>query len=252
MIRVKPCIENWRSIMKSKQLFCLTYAGGTAGFYDDIEKDLFEYDVVKLEYSGHGTRHKEPYYKSFDELADDMYTMVKCAFSGGEYALFGYSMGSISLVEVLRRILADSRFPDPCYVFLAAHEPHTKAELADFSSGELDEYVKQRTIKFGAVPEVLLRNRTFWRMYLPLYRADYSLIGRYKFEHLDIKTTIPATVFYSPTDTPIGDMMKWHNYFVGECDYYSYEGTHFFIQEHHREMAEIIRKKFDGRIRNDI
>lgn len=233
--------------MKNKQLFCLTYAGGNASFFDDIEKDLPEYNVVKLEYAGHGTRHKESYYGSFDELADDMYSLVKDAYLGDDYALLGYSMGSISLVEVLRRILSDSQFPNPFHVFLAAHEPHTKAEIADFSSNELDGYVKQRTLKFGAVPEVLLNNNAFWRMYLPLYRADYSLIGKYKFDELDIESQIPATIFYSETDTPTEEMMQWRNYFVGDCDFHSYDGTHFFIRDHHREMAEIIRKIFDGR-----
>lgn len=238
--------------MSSKQLFCLTYAGGSTSFFDDIEKDLLEYDVVKLEYAGHGTRHKEPYYETFDDLADDMYSIIKSLYSGNEYALFGYSMGTISLVEVLRRILAESMIPKPGHLFLAAHEPHTKAELADFSSGELDEYVKQRTIKFGAVPEVLLKNNAFWRMYLPIYRADYSLIGRYKFEDLSLKTTIPATVFYSETDTPTEDMMQWKNYFVGRCEYYSFTGNHFFIHNHHKEMAEVIRNNFDWRTRDDI
>ena len=236
----------------NNQLFCLTYAGGNADFFNVIAKDLEEIDIVKLEYAGHGTRHREPYYASFDALAQDMYSAIKESYSGQKYALFGYSMGSISLVEVLKRILDDPEFPEPECVFLAAHEPHTKAELADFSSGELDEYVKERTIKFGAVPEVLLKNKAFWRMYLPIYRADYSLIGRYKFEDLDLKTEIPANIFYSATDTPTEDMMQWKNYFVGECDYYSYEGNHFFIREHHIEMAEIIRKQFDGRIGNDI
>lgn len=238
--------------MKNKQLFCLTYAGGNANFFDDIEKDLPKYDVVKLEYSGHGSRYKESFYENFDELADDMYSIIAGTYSGDEYALFGYSMGSISLVEVLRRILATDRLPDPSYVFLAAHEPHTKAELADFSSGELDEYVKDRTIKFGAVPEVLISNKAFWRMYLPLYRCDYSLIGRYKFENLDLKTAVPATIFYSDTDTPTEDMMQWKKFFVGDCDYYRYTGNHFFIQEHHKEMAEIIRNKLDGRNSDDL
>ena len=230
--------------MKNKQLFCLTYAGGNASFFDEIEKDLEEYNVIKLEYSGHGTRHKEPYYNSFDELSEDMYSLLKSSYTDGEYALFGYSMGSISLVEVLRKILDRDEIPVPTHVFLAAHEPHTKAELADFSSGELDEYVKQRTIKFGAVPEVLLKNKTFWRMYLPIYRADYSLIGKYQFENLKLKTKIPATIFYSETDTPTENILQWKDYFVGECSSYNYEGNHFFIQEHHQEIADRIREKF--------
>lgn len=223
------------------QLFCFTYAGGTAAFFDDIEKDLPEIDFLKLEYAGHGTRHREKFYSSFDELSDDMYRMLKEQYAGGEYFLFGYSMGTITLVEVLKNILADSTMMKPSHVFLAAHEPHTKAELADFSSGELDEWVKRRTIMFGAVPEKLMNNKPFWRMYLPIYRADYSLIGNYRFEELDLKTTVPAAVFYSETDTPLRDMELWKQFFTGECSFHRYEGRHFFIQEHHREMAEIIR-----------
>lgn len=238
--------------MESKQLFCLTYAGGNASFYDEIASDLQGIDVVELEYAGHGTRHDEPYYESFEELAEDMYSAIKDSFSGCKYSLFGYSMGSISVVEVLRRILADDQFPNPDRVFIAAHEPHTKAELEDFSSGELDEYVKQRTIMFGAVPEVLIDNKAFWRMYLPLYRADYSLIGSYKFENLDIRTDIPATVFYSATDTPVEDMLSWKKYFTGKCNFYEYEGNHFFIKEHHREMARTIQEELNGRISNDV
>lgn len=225
------------------QLFCFTHVGGTASFFDEIEKDLGGIDTVKLEYAGHGTRHKEGFYRDFDELADDIFKNLKDKYFGGDYALFGYSMGSIALAEVLKRILTVSDMKNPSGVFLAAHEPHTKSELLGLQDDELDAWVKDRTIRFGGVPEKLLHNKAFWRMYLPLYRADYTLIGKYRFEELDLKTEIPATVFYSETDTLLSDMEQWKNYFIGECEYHRFEGTHFFIQEHHREMAEIIRKR---------
>lgn len=144
--------------MSKPQLFCFTYAGGSASFFDVIEKDLPELEVVKPEYAGHGTRHKEPFYRSFDELSADMFRLLKEQYSGGKYALFGYSMGTITLVEVLRRILADSRMNKPCHVFLAAHEPHSKAELFGYSEEKLDDWVKDRTVRFGAVPETLINN----------------------------------------------------------------------------------------------
>ncbi len=233
--------------MSNPQLFCFTYAGGNASFFDGIEKDLPKLDVVKFEYSGHGTRHREPLYQNFDELTDDMFCKFKERYKGGDYALFGYSMGTISLVEVLKRIFDDVLLPAPTRVFLAAHEPHTKSELEGFSSGEVDDWIKKRTIKFGTVPEKLLNNRSFWRMYLPLYRADYSIIGKYNFEKLDLKTDVPATFFYSESDTPRPDMELWRQYFVGDCDYHQYSGTHFFIQDHHEEMAAIIRQRMSGR-----
>lgn len=233
--------------MSKAQLFCFTYAGGNASFFDGIEKDIPELNVVKFEYSGHGTRHREPLYQSFDELANDMFRQFKEQYDGGNYALFGYSMGTISLVEVLKRILDDNSLPAPIRVFLAAHEPHTKYELEGFSPDELDEWVKDRTIKFGTVPEKLLNNNSFWRMYLPLYRADYSIIGKYIFEELNLKTDIPATLFYSESDTPRTDMELWEQYFIGECDFHEYSGSHFFIQDHHDEMAGVIRQKMSGR-----
>ena len=226
--------------MSKPQLFCFTHAGGTAAFFDPIERDLSGFAPVKLEYPGHGARHKEPCCRSFGELAEDAYCHLKDLYSGGDYALFGYSMGAITLVEVLQRILDDSGMRAPFHVFLAAHEPHAKAELSGFAAGESDEWVKERTVRFGAVPEKLQSNKSFWRMYLPLYRADYSLIGAYRFENLTLRADVPATVFYSEEDTPRSEMERWRDYFTGACTYHEFPGGHFFMQEHHRAMARIM------------
>ena len=244
------------------QLFCFTFAGGTASFFDQIEKDLGTpvdneavntvtsavdsagsmINVIKLEYAGHGARHREPLYRNYQELADDLFDQFQHLYAqgvGNDYALFGYSMGTITLVEVLRRILA-SVLPAPKHIFLAAHEPHTKAELLTFTPDEMDEWVKDRTIKFGTVPEKLLNNKTYWRMYLPLYRHDYTLLAHYDFENLSLETDIPATIFYSETDTPLKEMKLWEKYFRGHVEYCRYKGQHFFIQQHHEEMARVI------------
>ncbi len=231
-----------------KKIFCFTYAGGTAAFFDQIEKDLPGYELIKLDYSGHGTRHQEPYYESFKELADDLYDRIKDSLDG-KYALFGYSMGSIGAVEILDRIIRDGK-NEPTTVFLAAHEPHTKSELLDYDGDEADEWVKRRTMEFGGIPEKLTKNIAFWRTYLPVYRADYSIIGSYEFEKLCLHTDIPATVFYSETDTAFCEMEQWKDYFVGEVDFHEFAGNHFFIQEYHKEMAEIISKRME--MGNDI
>ena len=228
--------------MSDIQLFCFTYAGGTSAFFDEIEKELNGIAVIKPEYAGHGVRHNEPFYKNFDELADDIFNKFRTLYNGGKYGLFGYSMGSITLVEVLKRII-NSEMRVPSNIFLAAHEPHTKSELSHFSSDELDEMVKLRTIRFGAVPEKLLNNQVFWRTYLPIYRVDYSLIGTYDFEELNLKADIPATVFYSETDTPLERMKQWERFFP--CCFYQFQGTHFFIRQHYQKMAEIIKSKME-------
>lgn len=229
------------------RLFCFTYAGGNATFYDQIEKEAEgAFKVVKLEYAGHGNRHKESFYRDFPELAEDLYSLLKLELKeADEYALFGYSMGSISVVEVLKKIIKLREIRLPVHVFLAAHEPHTKRELKDYSSGELDELVKLRTVRFGAVPEKLIDNKSFWRVYLPVYRADYSMIGGYRFEDLELRTDISLTVFYSEADTPYSEMVKWKNYFTGSCQFFEYEGNHFFINDHLKNIVGIIKKELE-------
>lgn len=227
------------------QLFCLTYAGGTAAFYNQLDAYIDDsIDVIKLEYAGHGTRHKEPFYRDFFELAKDMYEQIKKSLNfTEEYALIGYSMGSISVVEILNLIIEKKDISLPKYVFIAAHEPIPKKELMGFYEYELDEFVKERTINFGGVPEKLINNKSFWRMYLPIYRNDYSIIGKYDFELVKLKTDIPAVIFYSPTDTMAEDMYLWNKYFVGMIEYIEYDGTHFFIQQHAEEMCDVINNK---------
>ena len=226
--------------MSKPQIFCYTYAGGSASFFDLIEKDLPAFELVKPDYAGHGARRKEPFYRDFAELAEDLSARLREGCSGRPYALFGYSMGAIAAAEILKRILSCPEIPAPVHVFLAAHEPHTKAELAGYQPDEFDEWVKDRTIRFGGIPEKLLKNEAFWRTYLPLYRADYALIGKYRFEDLDFQTDIPLTVFYSETDTPRAELEAWGRYFTGRREYAEFPGHHFFIQEHHQEMARII------------
>ena len=226
------------------QLFCFTFAGGTAAFFNQLEAACAsQIDFVKLEYPGHGSRHKEKLCDTYQELSVDLYVQIREKYSGGGYAMMGYSMGSIAVLETLRYLMEMEELPYPQHVFLAAHEPRVMVDLEKYSSEELDEYVKDRTVLFGGVPEQLVGNKSFWRMYLPLYKADYLMISRYNFKNLIFESDIPATVFYSEQDTPRTEMEQWKKYFTGSFEFVEYTGTHFFINEHCGEMAALIRER---------
>ena len=74
-----------------KQIFCFTHAGGSASFFDKIESDLPEIEFVKIEYSGHGSRRKEPLYTDFTNLTDDVFQALKKEYKGEEYAPVSYT-----------------------------------------------------------------------------------------------------------------------------------------------------------------
>ena len=227
------------------QLFSFPCAGGTADFFSQLDPWVPDcVELVRLDYAGHGTRRRESLHSDFSSLADDMYAAIKRLYCpGGDYALFGYSMGSIAALESLRYLMGKGELPCPRYVFMAAHEPRMMLSLNECSSENMDEYVKNRTILFGGVPEQLLDNECFWRIYLPLYKADYLMMSRYDFDKLAFSTEIPAMFFYSEQDTPRAAMEPWKKYFTGNCEFVEYTGTHFFINEHYGEMAALIRER---------
>lgn len=226
------------------QLFCFTVAGGNASFFDPLEEACAaQIEFVKLEYPGHGNRRREKLCDTFQELSLDLYGRIKEHYSGGGYALMGYSMGSLAVLETLQVLMERKELPCPLRIFLAAHEPKKVIDLEKCDEAELNEYVQSRTILFGGVPEKLIDSRPFWRMYLPLYKADYLMISRYDFDHLADAFDIPATIFYSEQDTPRSEMESWKKYFTGSCEFVEYAGTHFFINEHCREMAVLIKER---------
>lgn len=225
------------------KMFCFTYAGGNADFFNAIENELSckGVELIALDYPGHGVRRKENFLSDFYELSLDLLDKIKNMLDKEEeYALMGYSMGCITATEIVKRIIEEKDIRKPQHVFLAAHEPKTFKDLKNIPYDLQDDVLKERTISFGAVPEELVNNQTFWRMYMPLYRADYGMIGRYEFEHLNLNTDIRTTIFYSQTDTPFEEMKNWSRYYKGDIRYYQFDGNHFFIKNHVKEIAEII------------
>lgn len=233
-------------------LLCLTYAGGKKNFYDNIESCLSpDIEVIKYDYSGHGERIKEPFLDTIGETALDIYRKFLAEYAAEindyavSYSIMGYSMGSIVTLELVKLIIEKKELRLPEHVFISAHEPKIKIIFSQITGEQLDEYVKKRTIEFGGVPESLIDNKSFWRIYLPLYKADYLMIARYRFEDININTQIPATVFYSEEDTKFEDMKHWRDYFNNSCEFIEYTGQHFFINTYYKEMAEIIKDRME-------
>lgn len=227
-------------------LFCFPFAGGTADFYNNLEKACgAEVCFIKLEYPGHGMRLKEPLCHTFDELTGDLYPQIIRIleeYPKMDYSMMGYSMGSIVMFNMLKHMLENNIEKRPWRVFISAHQPQSVRSLRNVPDEDMDNWVKERTIEFGGIDKRLWNNKSFWRVYLPIFKADYKMIAEYEFE--EFATDIPATVFYSEEDTPYSEMIEWKNYFIGDCDFIEYRGSHFFIDNYYQDMAMAIMTKY--------
>ncbi len=226
------------------QLYCIPYAGGTTEVFQELAQLLGDQVLVScIEYAGHGARKAENFYGDFARLAEDVYgQMQKVRRADIPFALFGYSMGSIAVYELLWRYLADC---PPQHIFLAAHEaPDIEWESKAYASLDDDRFMDM-LIGFGGFEESnrkLLKNRFFRRLYYQPIREDYRLLADY---HMDEMHLLPSdtTVFYAPADITEDQIMTWTRFASGRMEYVALGKNHFFIREHAQEMAEIMKRE---------
>ena len=247
-------IRQEKHSMRKVQLFCIPYAGGMADSFKELAELLVlpaecesaaetEILPVPLEYAGHGTRKTEPFYADFDDMTEDIARQIRERREPGcEFALLGYSMGSIAAYEILEKNLLGE---DPCHIFVAAHEaPDVHWECKAYEQMKDEEFM-ERMISFGGFPNFewkLLQNRFFRRLVFMPIREDYRLLSIYRMKR-QIKLPAPATMIYSPQDIETEKIHSWDKFADGEMEYVELGRNHFFLKEHAQELAEILRKR---------
>jgi surfactin synthase thioesterase subunit len=229
--------------MKPIQLFCLPYAGGGPEFFGVLQEHLDEnIQLETLEYAGHGKRLKEPFYADFGELAEDAARHINERLQpDSEWMLFGYSMGTIGVYEMLTRGVLHR---EPKHVFLASHEApdgHWESKgYQDMSDEEMWTAMKQFG-GFDRVDDKMMRNRFFRRLYFEPLRADYRLLGNYPANHRG-SFTMPVTVLYSPADIPAELMHGWESFCQAGSTFIELGDNHFFLKTCAEQTAEIINR----------
>lgn len=225
--------------MNHTQFFCIPYAGGNASFFHNLSAELeSELECYAIEYSGHGARRRESFYTNFEELLQEVSEQIKQQRRPEtDYALLGYSLGSLVVYELAANYLETDL---PKHIFLAAHEPPDlpfrgkKYALLD------DEEFLDAMEHFGGIDRKMFENQRFLDIFLPPMRADYQYLHDYHWDKGHKKIPCDVTVFYSPEDTKAEDMLQWERHVEGNIQFFEYSGNHFFLKEHEKEIAKNI------------
>lgn len=222
------------------KLICFSHAGGSAEFFLELKKILnpMNIEVVAIEYAGHGRRMAEPAYNHFDELVREMLIeLEEIVAESEEYALLGYSMGSVVLAEVVRNM--HNKLPS--IVFIASHGPKVKYDDVNWSEVG-DAHIKKRITGFGGLADKLVDNRVYWRVYGPIYRNDFRILDEVEFDNNVISDTTPAVILYSAEDELCANIKDWNKYFTKDNIFYEFEGGHFWVNNNWEIVADIIKR----------
>lgn len=204
-------------------------AGGNAKSYLRFSKDI-QTKVIRIEYSGHGSRYDEPLNESFESLLDDVEGDIKEKIGiHDNIFLFGHSMGAYAAFETANRLIQE-KYNVKCLMF-AACPPTPEMNIAELDI-KTEGDAKRFLSKMRQVPEKLL-NSPFFREDLlhPIQNDSRILVDYIKGYRGGVTVDCPIVCFQGREDTLGKDMINWKDYTTKETMVHDFPGGHFFLYE---------------------
>ncbi len=212
------------------RLFCFHSAGSGASMFVPWVAHLpgdIELNAVQL--PGRENRHKEPPYKRMEPLINALDDAV-FPLLDRPFAIFGLSLGALVGFEFARK-LRQSYGIEPVHFFAASRRaPQTPDRLPLIShlpDAELLDAIQDR---YQSIPEVIWKDSELKQLFLPLLRADFTLLETYSYSD-DAPMNCPLSVLYGEEDKTINtdDINGWRAHTHAQYTQHAFSGGHFFL-----------------------
>jgi len=226
------------------KLFCLPYAGGSACFFTGWQKRMKNPSIhlIPIEYKGHGFRMDEAFYPEYSDMVEDVYEMISREIrdESDKYMIFGHSMGAGVGYEV--ECLLEQRRTLCCsHVFLSGREAPCYWGQDDDIADLPDEEFLAEIDGYGGTEMDCFEDEEVRDLFLPIIRNDFRLIESIDHTQEYPITKAPVTILRgTEDDCPLEEAEGWRQYTCRSCNILSYEGDHFFLNDHLDEICDYI------------
>jgi surfactin synthase thioesterase subunit len=212
------------------RLICFPHAGASAGNFLAWQPQFGDgAELWALELPGHGRRAGEPLALDIDRLVDDIAEAVRplldrpCIF-------LGHSLGALIAFELIRR-LRDPRIErlvvSACRAPRHLPSPRVKA-LAEQDEAGFLEGVRG----FSGLPEQVLADEDLLAYFLPIVRADFDLVARYRYRPAPpLDLTIAAINGADDAHVPDDKLAAWQDETTRPLLRQTFAGGHFYLFE---------------------
>ncbi|MEU3096491.1 alpha/beta fold hydrolase [Streptomyces sp. NPDC006967] len=230
----------------SLTLHCLPYAGCSARVYDGWRARLpASIRVEPLEFPGRGSRCTELPVSALPALLEDLGHVVT-AGGQGPYALFGHSFGALIAYELARYLIASGHPAPKCLFVSGCRAPHLATPENPVFARPDDDF-KLRLAQIGGTPEELLQNDELMDLYIPVIRADYTILDNYRVTKREpLPCSVVALYGSDDTDADEESVASWEAYTQGGFTLRRVTGDHFFLHSAEDELLAHVRALITG------
>lgn len=215
--------------MNRIKLYCLPYAGGSKYVYNDWIRIYSEAaEIIPIEYSGHGERYGEPFYRSADEAAEDIAEMIM-SDKPERYALYGHSLGGTLGFLVTKKLEEDYSCKPLTLMIGGSRPPHLKYKNEKWLSLSKNEFM-QRIYMMGQTDESIMKEKELYDLLYKILYADIKINEECFIPEESSKISVPilAMAGYDDERAPESDMIEWRQYTTGDFSHRSFPSNHFF------------------------
>lgn len=174
------------------------------------------------------------------------------------YALFGCSVGTLIVIELVRRLQllsetatslsssssssSSSASPPrlPVHLFIAARSsPHS--EVPVLHTLPEDQFIEALRKYEGGTPDHILDSPEMMSIFLPYLRSDHEIDETYEIPHRIPVCSVPMTIMGGIYDLiSIQDLLEWRFYTTARASVTMFPANHFFMVSQQTETVSQI------------
>lgn len=230
--------------MRKIKLFCLPYAGGSATVYSKWKEYLRpEIELIPVELAGRGKRIQEDLYKDMHNAVEEVFQSIRKEIQYSQYILFGHSMGSMIIYELIQKI-KENNMPSPAHVFFSGgRAPHTERNSDKKYHLMDDEEFRKEVLELGGTPPEFFEYPELLEIILPMLKNDFRIAETYIHQGEIRPLDHDITVLLGKDDELTPEQChEWRHHTSKICNMHYFEGGHFFLHDETRQITNLINQ----------
>lgn len=224
-------------------LFCFHYAGGSPFAYAVWSKYISDKaDLFPMTMAGRNKRADEKVSDSIESAAEEFAGIIK-EYSNKRIFLTGHSMGG--MVAYYTAYILENKYGIKIEkLFITASLPDLGGLIFENfgdSNHMNDDMFCDMLLHFGAIDSRMTQMKIFKKQFLPIIRADFSIIKKYK-PDMSKKINAEIAVYYGDEDKIVTKEKcdQWSDFTYNNVIIRKCQGGHFFINDYAKEICNDI------------
>lgn len=223
------------------RLFCFYHAGGNSSIFRAWAQSFGPmFEIVAVEFPGHGQRVYEPLATSMEQLVPQLAEELAPLFAEKACAFFGHSMGALVSFE-LARYLRHHGMTEPQLLFVSGRQAPQFPPRTAFHTLADAEFI-QTLSGLDGTPASVLEHPELMELFLPIIRADFQLCETYQYQSSPA-LAYPIVAYGGKDDHSVDPRLLeyWCEQTQASFECRLFTGGHFYLRDAQTALLQSIR-----------